>query len=127
MAVSEIQAVKCERSERICLCVDAKRLLANDRMVPCPGSPRLPNSHGLSPKSKRPTRIQKWCLSALVCANVAPTLGVEAEERCNVIGIIDLSARRVHMLANGHGHFLFEKAANLRIKSIKECRGNPRE
>ena len=72
-----------------------------------PGESQVTKQSRLIPKSKRPTRIQKWCLSTLVCANVAPTLGVEAEAGCNVIGIIDLSGRRVHLLANGHGHFLF--------------------
>ena len=43
---------------------------------------------------------------------MAPTLGVEAEARCNVVGIIDLSGRRVHMLAHGHGHFLYQQTAN---------------
>ena len=102
MAVSEL--VKCGCSDRACMCVDAKLLVANARKVRCLGSPSLRKSCRLMLKSKRPTLIQKWCLITLICANVAPTLGVEAEARCNVNGIIDLSGRGVRMLVNGPLH-----------------------
>ena len=60
-------------------------------MVRCLGSPSLRQSHLPMLTTKRSTLIQIRHLGKRNCANAAPTLGVVAEARCNVNGIIDLS------------------------------------